>query len=96
MISANCKGIRKFLKIMFCLAGKSLMLVALLGLAIFYIYALILFAFYREWLWSASNGRHCRTIYECFVSVLHHGLVEGPYTVGSVSELMWEFAIIEG
>ncbi|XP_053404110.1 inositol 1,4,5-trisphosphate receptor type 2-like isoform X2 [Mercenaria mercenaria] len=60
--------------------GKSLMLVALLGLAIFYIYSLILFAFYRDWMWSADSGRHCRTIYECFVSVLHHGLVEGPYT----------------
>ena len=57
------------------------MLVALLGLAIFYIYALIIFAFYRDWMWSANNGRHCRTIYECFISVLHHGLVEGPYTV---------------
>ncbi|XP_052219056.1 inositol 1,4,5-trisphosphate receptor type 2-like [Dreissena polymorpha] len=59
--------------------AKSLLLVALLGLAIFYIYALILYAFYRDWKWSADNGRHCTTIYECFVSILHHGLVESPY-----------------
>jgi len=60
--------------------GVSLCLVALLGLAIFYIYALILFAFYRDWMWETTDGRHCTTIYQCFVSVLHHGLVEGPYT----------------
>ncbi|XP_052783710.1 inositol 1,4,5-trisphosphate receptor type 1-like isoform X3 [Mya arenaria] len=60
--------------------GKSLLMVALLGLVIFYIYALILFAFYREWMWSTENGRHCTTIYECLTSIIHHGLVEGPYT----------------
>ena len=65
----------------FPFTAKSLLLVALLGLAIFYIYALILYAFYRDWKWSTENGRHCTTIYECFVSILHHGLVESPYAV---------------
>ncbi|KAL4219957.1 hypothetical protein ACF0H5_020368 [Mactra antiquata] len=72
--------------------GKSLLLVALLGLAIFYIYALILFAFYRDWMWKSDDGRHCRNVYECFISILHHGLVEGPYTQfeGNMSSSFYE------
>ncbi|XP_053404101.1 inositol 1,4,5-trisphosphate receptor type 3-like isoform X2 [Mercenaria mercenaria] len=60
--------------------GKALLMVTLLALAIFYIYSLVIFAFYRGWMWSAEDGRHCRTIYECFISVLHHGLVDGLYS----------------
>lgn len=65
------------------ISGCKLMLVAILGIVVFYIYSLILFAFYRGRMWSADNGRHCRNIYECFVSVLNHGFVGGPYTVRS-------------
>lgn len=62
-------------------SGKSLMMVALLGLAIFYIYSLILFAFYSDWMWSSDNGRHCGRVYECLISMVHHGLVDSPYAV---------------
>ncbi|WAR27710.1 ITPR1-like protein [Mya arenaria] len=58
--------------------GRSLLLVAVLGLAIFYIYSLVLFAFYGD-RWLAENGRHCRTVYECFVSIVHHALVDSAY-----------------
>ncbi|KAK3607291.1 hypothetical protein CHS0354_002916 [Potamilus streckersoni] len=60
--------------------GCSLLMVAILGLAFFYIYALILFVSYRGWIWKESDGRHCTTVYQCFVSIIHHGFVGGPYT----------------
>jgi len=56
------------------------MLVALLGMAIFYVYALITFGFYRDF-WPAVSGRHCRTMYECYISVIHHGLSNSLYAV---------------
>ena len=58
----------------------SLVLVAILGLAIIFMFSLVAFAFYREYLDNA-NGRQCRTAYECFVTLIHHGFVEGMYTV---------------
>ncbi|KAL3848190.1 hypothetical protein ACJMK2_019064, partial [Sinanodonta woodiana] len=60
--------------------GRSLLMVALLGLGFFYIYALFLFAFYRGWQYKDDMGRHCNTMYQCFVTVIHHCLVGGPYT----------------
>ncbi|XP_067668084.1 inositol 1,4,5-trisphosphate-gated calcium channel ITPR2-like [Haliotis asinina] len=60
--------------------GWSLVLVALLGIAIMYIFSLISFAFYRNVL-TAAEGRHCRTIYECLTTMIHHGLIEGVYNV---------------
>ncbi|XP_076454279.1 inositol 1,4,5-trisphosphate-gated calcium channel ITPR3-like isoform X3 [Babylonia areolata] len=59
--------------------GVSLVLVAILGLAIIFMFSLLAFGFYREYL-DSSNGRHCRTAYECFVTIIHHGFVEGMYT----------------
>ena len=58
----------------------SLVLVAILGLAIIFMFSLVAFAFYREYL-DSTNGRQCRTAYECFVTLIHHGFVEGMYTV---------------
>ncbi|KAL8600021.1 hypothetical protein ACOMHN_057790 [Nucella lapillus] len=59
--------------------GVSLVLVAILGLAIIFMFSLVAFAFYREYL-DADNGRQCRTAYECFITLIHHGFVEGMYT----------------
>lgn len=52
--------------------GKSLLMVALLGLAIFFCYSLVAFAFLRERYFLESAGRHCRTVYQCFVTMIHH------------------------
>ncbi|XP_065924756.1 inositol 1,4,5-trisphosphate receptor type 2 isoform X4 [Magallana gigas] len=60
--------------------GKSLLMVALLGLAIFFCYSLVAFAFLRERYFLESAGRHCRTVYQCFVTMIHHGFVDTPYT----------------
>ncbi|KAL5005127.1 hypothetical protein ScPMuIL_018583 [Solemya velum] len=60
--------------------GRSLLMVALLGLAFFWIYSLIGFAYYREFMLKEDSGRHCRTLYQCFVTLIHHGLVDSPYS----------------
>lgn len=62
--------------------GKSLLMVALLGLAVFFCYSLISFAFFRETFLKEDDGRHCRTVYHCFITMIHHGFVDSPYTVG--------------
>ncbi|XP_025079753.1 inositol 1,4,5-trisphosphate receptor type 3-like [Pomacea canaliculata] len=59
--------------------GLSLVLVAILGLVFIFMFSLVSFAFLRDLL-DDGNGRQCRTAYECFVTVLHHGLVAGMYT----------------
>ncbi|KAK3766300.1 hypothetical protein RRG08_057728 [Elysia crispata] len=59
--------------------GVSLILVAILGLAITFMFSLVAFAFYREYL-DAGQGRQCRTAYECFTTLIHHGIVEGMYS----------------
>ncbi|KAK3095936.1 hypothetical protein FSP39_021047 [Pinctada imbricata] len=60
--------------------GKSLILVTLLGLAIFFCYALVAFAFFRERFLKEESGRHCRTLGQCLITIIHHGVVESPYT----------------
>uniref|UniRef100_K1QLV5 Inositol 1,4,5-trisphosphate receptor n=1 Tax=Magallana gigas TaxID=29159 RepID=K1QLV5_MAGGI len=60
--------------------GKSLLMVALLGLAVFFCYSLISFAFFRETFLKEDDGRHCRTVYHCFITMIHHGFVDSPYT----------------
>ncbi|XP_033761182.1 inositol 1,4,5-trisphosphate receptor type 3-like isoform X6 [Pecten maximus] len=60
--------------------GKSLLMVTLLGLAILFIYSLVAFALLREKYFLEGNGRHCRTVGQCFISMIHHGLVDSPYT----------------
>ncbi|KAK7486477.1 hypothetical protein BaRGS_00022278, partial [Batillaria attramentaria] len=59
--------------------GVSLILVAILGLVIMFMFSLVAFAFFRGLL-EEDNGRQCTTAYECFVTLIHHGFVEGMYT----------------
>jgi inositol 1,4,5-triphosphate receptor type 1 len=60
---------------------SSLLLVGMLGMVIIFIYALVSFAVLRERFLLSSLGRHCTTVYECFITVLHHGFVDSLYTV---------------
>ncbi|XP_062589198.1 inositol 1,4,5-trisphosphate receptor type 3-like [Saccostrea cucullata] len=60
--------------------GKALLMVALLGLALFFCYSLVAFAVLRESFFKELNGRHCRTVYQCFITMIHHGFVDTPYT----------------
>ncbi|KAK6195687.1 hypothetical protein SNE40_001061 [Patella caerulea] len=58
--------------------GLSLILVGLMGLAIIYIHALAAFAFFRDLL-DSNEGRQCDTMFQCFITVIHHGLSDGMY-----------------
>lgn len=60
------------------LNGRSLLLIFLFGLIFVYIYALISFASFRD-LYPGKNGLYCSTMYECAVTVLHHGFIVGAY-----------------
>ena len=61
-------------------SGLSLILVSILGLAITFMFSLVAFAFYRDIL-DSNDGRQCQTAYECFTTLIHHGIVEGMYSV---------------
>ncbi|XP_048744986.2 inositol 1,4,5-trisphosphate receptor type 2-like isoform X4 [Ostrea edulis] len=74
--------------------GKSLLMVALLGLAVFFCYSLISFAFFRESFFKEADGRHCRTVYQCFITMIHHGFVDSPYTtIEALMDDQWDKVI---
>ena len=61
--------------------GVSLVMVFMYGMVFFYLYALISFGIYRD-LYSAANGEFCGTMFQCYVTILHRGLITGLYDVG--------------
>ena len=63
------------------LLGLSLMWVAIMGVIVIYIYALIGFAFFRA-SFDTDESRFCSTLAECFVTVLRYG------AVGELTEVM--------
>ncbi len=48
--------------------------VAILGLIVLYIYALVAFAFFRA-SFDPDNLLYCHTLYECVVTIIRFGLV---------------------
>ena len=50
------------------------MYVFLYGLLFIWVFTLFGFAFYRE-LYEDSTGLYCTTMYQCYVTNLHRGLV---------------------
>lgn len=65
--------------------GYSLLWVFLFGLVFIYIYALISFAAFRD-LYPGKNGLFCSKLYECALTVLHHGFITGIYDFLGVPE----------
>ena len=55
-------------------AGLSLLWVFILGLVFLYIYALIAFALFRD-LHDEGLGMHCTAMYECFINLVHKGMI---------------------
>ncbi|ELT91344.1 hypothetical protein CAPTEDRAFT_224137 [Capitella teleta] len=53
--------------------GKSLLWVAVLGLVVFYIYALISFALLRS-SFDPDDGLYCATLWQCTITVIRYGL----------------------
>ena len=63
------------------------MWVAIMGVIVIYIYALIGFAFFRA-SFDTDESRFCRTLAECFVTVLRYG------AVGELTEVITIFCLI--
>jgi inositol 1,4,5-triphosphate receptor type 1 len=61
--------------------GKSLLWVAILGVIVIYIYALVAFAFLRP-SFDPANQLYCGTLFECTITVLRMGLT------GIIDELL--------
>lgn len=57
--------------------GKSLLWVAALGAVVLYIYAVIAYAGYQMYFDDPGNSSHCKTLFECVVSVFRLGLLNG-------------------
>ena len=70
--------------------GRSLLWVAALGLVVLYIYSVGTFAFLRQEFnepnpeQPTENVRFCKSLGQCFISVLEYGLLD---TLGSVSDI---------
>ena len=64
--------------------GKSLLWVAILGLIVFYIYALISFALLRS-SFDPDNELYCATLWQCTVTVVRYGLVGDLFDVSNSS-----------
>jgi len=62
------------------LLGKSLLWVAILGLIVFYIYALISFALLRS-SFDPDNELFCATLWQCTITVVRYGLVGDLFDV---------------
>lgn len=63
-------------------SGRALIWIFFFGLMFVFIFAQINFAFYRE-LFSEpeSTGLYCETMYQCFVTVFHRGLILSLFEV---------------
>lgn len=65
----------------FSFSGKQLFFVALIGLAVFLVFAIGAFVFVHDY-FEPSTPLFCNTLWECFISVAREGLLD---TLGVVS-----------
>lgn len=72
----------------FISTGKSLLWVAVLGLVVFYIYALISFALLRS-SFDPDEGLYCATLWQCTVTVIRYGLTAEIFDVGILCSSLW-------
>ncbi len=61
-------------------SGKSLLWVAVLGFVVFYLYALISFAFLRS-SFEKDEEMFCATLWQCTVTVIRYGLIGDIFEV---------------
>ena len=57
--------------------GRSLLWVGALGFVVLYIYAVIAYAGYQNYFENPDSSGHCRTLFQCSVSVIRLGLLGG-------------------
>ena len=66
--------------IFYSVSGRSLVWVGILGLVVFYLYALISFALLRS-SFDANESMYCATLWQCTVTVIRYGLVGDIFDV---------------
>lgn len=62
------------------ISGKSLVWVAILGLVLFYLYALISFAMLRS-TFDPDESLYCATLWQCTLTVIRYGLIGDIFEV---------------
>ena len=66
------------------LVGLSLILIFIFGLMFVFIFTQVNFAFYRELFASPEEtGLYCEHMFQCFVTVLHRGLILSLFEVSN-------------
>ena len=70
----------KGMVVVMLVSGKSLLWVAILGLIVFYIYALISFALLRS-SFDPDTELYCATLWQCTITVIRYGLVGDLFDV---------------
>lgn len=73
----------------FVIVGVSLLWVAILGLIVIYIYALVGFSLLRAY-FSPGEYLYCSTLWQCTVTVIRYGLIGDMFDVSIKSMGMYE------
>ena len=79
-------------KILFYLfiSGISLIFVAILGLIVLYIYAVVSFAFLHNFFTASTNAElYCGNLIECMYSILRFGLLDNIGLVSIIIHVFW-------
>lgn len=63
-------------------AGKSLVWVAILGLVVFYLYAIVSFALMRS-MFDPESYLYCASLWECTITVIRYGLIGDLFEVSN-------------
>lgn len=66
----------------FVIVGVSLLWVAILGLIVIYIYALVGFSLLRAY-FSPGEYLYCSTLWQCTVTVIRYGLIGDMFDVST-------------
>ena len=75
-------------------SGKSLLWVAVLGVIVIYIFALVTFAMLRGNMDPTPDGEqnlYCRTLYECTLALIRYGLIGDLFEVSTIMAIMASF-----
>ena len=66
--------------------GRSLVWVGILGMVVFYLYAIISFALMRS-MFNPENYLYCDSLWQCTLTVIRYGLIGDLFEVGKVTSL---------
>ncbi|KAH3824399.1 hypothetical protein DPMN_126235 [Dreissena polymorpha] len=65
------------------IAGRSLVWVGILGLVVFYLYAIVSFAMMRS-MFNPCDYMYCDNLWQCTITVIRYGLIGDLFEVGTL------------